>query len=93
MWVTVLTGFSTAVIEHYDQKQVGEERVYFHLYFTEGRKDRSSNRAGTWRQKLMQRSWRGAAYWLALHGLISLLSYRNRDNLAPLTMGSLLSHW
>ena len=26
----------------------------------------------------MQRPWRGAAYWLALHGLLSQLSYRTQ---------------
>ena len=35
--------------------------------------------AGTWRQALMQRPWRDAAYWLVLHGLLSLLSYRIQD--------------
>ena len=39
-----------------------------------------SHRAGTWRQELMQKPWRGAAYWLAYHGLLSLLSYRTQDN-------------
>ena len=28
----------------------------------------------------MQRPWRDAAYWLAPHGLLSLLSYRNLDH-------------
>jgi hypothetical protein len=37
-------------------------------------------RAGTWRQKLMQRPWRDAAYWLVSHGLLSLLSYRAQNN-------------
>ena len=27
----------------------------------------------------MQRLWRGAAYWLAPHGLLSFLSYRTQD--------------
>ena len=52
------------------KKQVGEERVYLAytsalLFITEGSQDRNSNRAGTWRQELMQRPWKGAAYWLA----------------------------
>jgi hypothetical protein len=34
-----------------------------------------SNRAVTWRQELMQRSWRRAAYWLAPHCLLNLLSF------------------
>lgn len=34
-----------------------------------------TNRAVTWRQKLMQRPWRGDAYWVAPHGLPCLLSY------------------
>ena len=38
----------------------------------------------------MQRPQKGAAYWLAPHGLFSLLSYRTKDHqtrLAPPTMG------
>ena len=31
------------------------------------------------KQKLMQRPWRGAAYWLASPGLFSLLSYRTQN--------------
>ena len=51
-------------------QQFGEERVYEAytsalLFIPEGSQVRSSNRAGTWRQKPMQRPWRGAAYWLA----------------------------
>ena len=42
--------------------------------------DRDSNRAGTWRQELMQRPWRSAAYRLASHGLLNLLSYKIQDH-------------
>jgi hypothetical protein len=38
----------------------------------------------------MQRLWRGAAFWLAPHGLLSLLYYRTQDTspgMAPVTMG------
>ena len=50
--------------------QVWEERVYAayistSLFITKGSQGRNSSRAGTWRQELMQRPWRGAAYWLA----------------------------
>jgi hypothetical protein len=34
---------------------------------------------GMWRQELRLRAWRGAALWLAPHGLLSLLSYRTQD--------------
>lgn len=37
----------------------------------------------------------GAAYWVAPHGLLSLLSYRSRTispGMAPLTMGWTLLH-
>jgi hypothetical protein len=42
------------------EKQFGEERVYLVytsilLFITEGSQDRNLNRAGTWRQVLMQR--------------------------------------
>jgi hypothetical protein len=60
------------------KKQVGEERVYLAytstlLFITKGSQDRNSHRAGTWRQELMQRSWRGTAYWIASSSLLSLL--------------------
>ena len=49
------------------KKQVGEVRVYSAytytlLFITKGSQDWNSHRAGTWRQELMQRPWRGAAY-------------------------------
>jgi hypothetical protein len=42
------------------KKEVGEERVYsaytsILLFITEGSQGRNSNRAGSWRQKRMQR--------------------------------------
>jgi hypothetical protein len=38
---------------------------YYLLLIIKGRQDRILNREGAWRQELMQRPWRGAAYWLA----------------------------
>lgn len=55
-----------------------KEFIGLHFHLT-GRQGRNSNRAGTWRQELMQRSWRGAAYCLAPCGLLSL-SYRSQDH-------------
>jgi hypothetical protein len=74
--LVVLFWVSTAAVKHHDQ--VGEEGVYsvytsISLFIIEGSQDRNSSRAGTWRQELMQRSWRDAAYWLVPHGLLSLL--------------------
>lgn len=40
---------------------------------------RSANLAGSWRQELLQRPWRGAACWISPHGLLSLFSYRIQD--------------
>ena len=54
-------------MEHHDQKQTVEERVdlvyiSISLIITEGSQGRNSHRAGTWRQELIQKPWRGAAY-------------------------------
>ena len=78
-------GVSVAARKHHDQKQVGEGRVYSACTSTPqsiigGSQDRNSHRIGTWRQELIQKPWRGAAYWLAPHGLLSLLSYRTQDH-------------
>ena len=67
------------------KKQVGEERVYsvYNPHCCSSlRKVRTGTLMGavTWRWELMQRLWRGAAYWLACHGLLSLLSYRTQEH-------------
>ena len=66
------------------KEQVGEEPVYFTyiskaLFIIEESQDRNSTWAGTWRQELTEKPWRGAAYWLASSGLLSPLSYRTQD--------------
>ena len=52
------------------KKQVGKERVYsaytsILLFITKEVRAGAQRRAGTWRQDLMQRPWRNAAYLLA----------------------------
>jgi hypothetical protein len=49
---------------------IGDEKVYLThtstpLSFIKRSQDKDSNRAGTWRQELMKKPWRGAPYWLA----------------------------
>jgi hypothetical protein len=51
------------------KEQAGEERVYLaytstSLFIIKGSQDRNASREETWRQELMQRSWRGVAYCL-----------------------------
>jgi hypothetical protein len=48
-------------MKYHDQKQVGGGVTLFRLQFhiavhLEGNQDRNSNKAGSWRQELMQRS-------------------------------------
>jgi hypothetical protein len=85
--------FSIAVIKYQHQNQLGEERVYFHLTLLG--KSGQELKAGTWRQELLQRPQRGAANWIPLHGLLSLLSYSTRTTcpeVTPLTMHWVLPH-
>ena len=60
------------------KKQVGEN-LHFHIAVHHQSQDRNSLRVGTWRQELMQRPQRNAAYWLASPSLPSLLSYRTKE--------------
>ena len=63
-------------------------------FVTEGSEGRNSNRAGTWKQELMQRPRRSSAYWLtpsgsqdhlprggtAYNGLVVPISIINQEN-------------
>ena len=56
-----------AGMKHHDQKQDGEEMIYLAYastlqFIIKGYQGRNSNKAKTWRQKLMQKPWRRAAY-------------------------------
>jgi hypothetical protein len=76
----VLVGVSIAVMKHHDQ--VWEEMVYFiHTslsQFIKNNEYRSSHRAETGSQELMQKPWIGAAYCLASQDLLRLLPYKPR---------------
>jgi hypothetical protein len=66
------------VIKHCDNKQLGEERVCFHLQPSSHipllREVRAETQTGrNLRQELVQRPWRSAAFWLTHHDLLSLL--------------------
>ena len=81
--------------EHHDQKASwggkGIVGLHFHIaVHCEGSQDRNSNRAGTWRQEMTQRPWKGAAYWHAPYGLLRPLSIEPRTTspgMTPPTMG------
>jgi hypothetical protein len=66
------------------------------LFIMEGHWGKNSDSIGTWRQELMQRPWRDAAYWLASLGLLSLLSSKTlnhqlKDGTANNVWGPVLS--
>ena len=74
-------------------EQAEEESVYWLTLFTflliiEQCQNWNTNRAGTWRQELMQRPWRGAAHQYDFLGLLKLLSKRNQAHnvLSPPTL-------
>ena len=66
------------------KQQVGEERVYSaytsRLLFHHQRKSGQELKQGrNLEVGADQRPWKGAAFWLVYHGLLSLLSYRAQD--------------
>jgi hypothetical protein len=73
---TVLVRVTGAVVEHHYQCILGRKVSLAYtslvLFIIKGSQERISNGAGTWRQELMQRLWRGAAYWLTPPALLSL---------------------
>jgi hypothetical protein len=65
------------------------------LLIIERSQGRNSGRAGTKRQELMQKPWKGVTYWHVPHVLLSLLSYRTQDHQSrgsTTTMGWALPH-
>jgi hypothetical protein len=61
-------------MKHHGESNLGRKGLFGLQFHITGRQERDSNRTGTWKQELMQRPQKGAAYWLAPHGLLSLLS-------------------
>jgi hypothetical protein len=60
----VLVRVASAVINTVTKSNLGRKGFsdFTWLFITEGREDRNWNWTGTWRQELMQRPWRSAAY-------------------------------
>jgi hypothetical protein len=73
-----------AMVRHHDKSDLWRKGFIWLTYpesqSVEENQDRNSNLATTWRQELMRESWRGAAYWLTPHTMLSLLSYRTQDH-------------
>jgi hypothetical protein len=82
------------------KKQVVEKKVYSAytstlLFITKGSHDRNSNRAGTWRQELMQRPWRVLLTGflpLACSACFLIEPRTTSPWMAPPTMGWILPH-
>jgi len=69
----VLVRVTIAMMKHGDQSNLGrKEFIWLTLPYHQS--PLKGLRTGTSRQELMQRPWRNAAYWLAPHSLLSLLS-------------------
>ena len=76
----VLVRATIAVTEHQLPKAMWGQMEFISHRFPYKSSSSKAVKAGTWRQELMQRPWRCAAYWLAPHGLLSLLSFRCQDH-------------
>jgi hypothetical protein len=57
-------------------RQLGKERVYFMLYFSRKQSLTEGSQGRNLEAGADAEAMEGAAYWLAPHGLLSLLSYR-----------------
>ena len=79
--VYVLVKDSIAVMKHHDHKASwgGKGLLGSHCQ-SSSLEVRSSSRAGTWRQELMQRPWKSVAFWLTPHDLLNLLSDRTQNH-------------
>jgi hypothetical protein len=69
LWVRV----TIAVVKHARGRRGLTWLLLPYLFIIKGSQDRNSNRAGTWRQELMQRPWKSVVYRPAPCDLLRLL--------------------
>ena len=85
--IGIIVQVTVAVMKHHDQNNLERKGLIWltlpSLFITEGSQDRNSSRAGIWRQELMQRPWRGAAYWLTSRGLLNSAHLVEPRNTCP----------
>ena len=74
-----LVKVTITVIKHHDQSNL-KRKGFLWLTLPQQCLALKDIRAGTWRQGVMLRPWRGAAYWLAFYGLLSLFAYRTLNH-------------
>jgi hypothetical protein len=74
--LVLLVRVTIAVIKHHDQTSWGGKSSFGFHFYTKVCHQRTRTQTGTWRPMLIKKPWKGAAYWLAPHGLLCLLSYR-----------------
>lgn len=86
------------LMKYYDQKQLGEERVWLTFWITvhwgEPRQGLKPSETGIWRQELIQRPKIAATYWLVSHGLFRFFikSGAISPDMAPSKTGWALPH-
>jgi hypothetical protein len=85
--LTVLVRAIIAVMKLHDQSNLGRKEFIW-LTFLGNKPSLREVRVGTWREELMQRPWKSAAYLLASHGLLRITS----PGVDLPTMGFPISH-
>ena len=68
-----------AVIKLHDLSKVGRRGIIW-LVLPHHCASLKEVGTGSWKQELMQRLWKGAAYWLAPHDLLNLLLVESRTS-------------
>jgi hypothetical protein len=78
--ILIILRVSTAATKHYDQSNLGRKGfvcLIFPQHCSPLKEPGGRNlKAGTWRQELMQKPWRGAVYRVAPHVLLSPVDVR-----------------
>lgn len=70
------------MIKHHEQKRLQGEKVFispYNSHITVHHETKQEPQLETYNQKVMQKPWQIAAYWLAPYEFLSLLSYRSQS--------------